>query len=118
MKYIYIDKILIFILIFIFLARYVILKFYPDIIFNAYIILFVTILLTIYFFTKSIMYSIIISLIILIGRYVHRQNTDIKILTNYNSVNNMIVMAFGLIFVYFFIIFFNNHNKELFRLLK
>jgi hypothetical protein len=94
------------ILLFLF-VRYIILQYYPNLIINGYFSLFISFYIISYIFTKSIIFSIIIGFISINIRILYRNNKSIKVLNNYNSLDNIFITCIGLIILFFVIIKFD-----------
>ena len=107
----YINVILILILFLI--SRYLIFEYYPTLITNGYLAIFISFCLITYMFTKSIIFSIIIGLITINVRNLYRMNTPDYILNKKNGFNNTCITCIGLIFLFFSIINFNYIDKKI-----
>jgi hypothetical protein len=95
------------VLIVLFIVRYIILKYSPELIVNGYISIFVCFFLFTVLFTKNIYFSMIIGLLIINLRIIYRSIKSAKTLLDYNSFSNCFVFLVALLALSFVIYKFN-----------
>jgi hypothetical protein len=105
--------VLVLIIVFAFIIRYVILEYYPNLVVNGYLYLFLLFFLISYFCTRSILYSILLGLATINGRLLYRSFMSPLILDNYNSIQNMTIFMVGLIMLFITIIYYKKIDKIL-----
>ena len=99
------------ILFLIFIIRYIVLQYIPNIIINGYFSIFLCFFIITYIFTENSLFSIIISMITVNLRILYRYLKDPKTLSNYNSFSNCIIFLIALISWWIIIKQFNYIHK-------
>ena len=102
---------LLFAFILLFLARFVVLEFFPSIIINGYFSIFLCFFAITILFTNSPFYSIIIGLLVVNIRIIYRTLQDKKTLNKYNSIYNCLIFAVALLLLGIFLVCFEKINK-------
>jgi|LauGreDrversion4_2_1035121.scaffolds.fasta_scaffold65256_3 hypothetical protein len=103
---------LIFIVILIFILRYIILEYTPDIIINGYISIFMSFFIFTFLFTKNILFSVLIGLFTIHTRILYRSIKDKSILNDYNSFSNCFIFLFGLLLLSVILFNYSKFNKH------
>ncbi len=101
---------IIIIIILLLLGRYYILTYNDKLLINGYFAIYIIVFFITYYLTRNAKFSVILSLIIVLGRIIYRKHASQKELENPNSNYHLITFIFGLIIV--FIIIYN-YNKIL-----
>jgi hypothetical protein len=99
------------VVIMLFILRYLILEYFPDIIINGYFSIFLCFFIISEIFTKNVFYSIIIGLLVINGRILYRYIKDKKTLNEYNSVSNCLIFLAALILVSILLVYFEKIDK-------
>jgi hypothetical protein len=99
------------VVIMLFILRYLILEYFPDIIINGYFSIFLCFFIISKIFTKNAFYSIIIGLLVINGRILYRYIKDKKTLNEYNSVSNCLIFLAALILVSILLVYFEKIDK-------
>jgi hypothetical protein len=103
---------LIFIVILIFILRYIILEYTPGIIINGYISIFMSFFIFTFLFTKNILFSLLIGLFTINTRILYRLIKDKSILNDYNSFSNCFIFLFGLLLLSVILFNYSKFNKH------
>jgi hypothetical protein len=103
---------LIFIVILIFILRYIILEYTPVIIINGYISIFMSFFIFTFLFTKNILFSVLIGLFTINTRILYRSIKDKSILNDYNSFSNCFIFLFGLLLLSVILFNYSKFNKH------
>ena len=85
-------------ILFIFIIRYTLFHFYPNIYINGYLSVFLLFFIFPFLFTKNINLSTSIGLLLVIMRIISRKFESEKDLLNYNCNYNIIMISSALIF--------------------
>jgi hypothetical protein len=101
------------VIIIIFIVRYVVLNFFPKLIINGYISIFVCFFFLTKLFTNNPFFSIMIGLVVINSRILYRRITDQKTLSNYNSVSNCLIFSIALIILGYVLIHFEIINTTI-----
>jgi len=103
---------LIFIVILIFILRYIILEYTPGIIINGYISIFMSFFIFTFLFTKNILFSLLIGLFTINTRILYRLIKDKSTLNHYNSFSNCFIFLFGLLLLSVILFNYSKFNKH------
>ena len=98
-------------ILFIFIIRYTLFHFYPNIYINGYLSVFLLFFIFPFLFTRNINLSTSIGLLLVIMRIISRKYEDVKDLANYNCNYNIIMISSALIFTSLMIL----NYKEIIR---
>ena len=102
---------LLFVFIFIFVLRFVVLDFFPTIIVNGYFSIFLCFFIITHIFTNNIIFSIIIGLLAVNFRIIYRTVKDKKTLSKYNSFSNCLMFTIALFLLSIILINFERIHK-------
>jgi hypothetical protein len=103
---------LIFIVILIFILRYIILEYAPVIIINGYISIFMNFFILTFLFTKNILFSLLIGLFTINTRILYRLIKDKSTLNDYNSFSNCFIFLIGLLLLSVILFNYSKFNKH------
>jgi hypothetical protein len=103
---------LIFIIILMFILRYIVLEYTPLVIINGYFSIFICFFILSFLFTKNILFSVLIGLFTINMRVLHRSVKDKSTLNNYNSFSNCFIFLFGLLLLSVILINYRHFNKH------
>jgi hypothetical protein len=103
---------LIFIVILIFILRYIILEYAPVIIINGYISIFMNFFIFTFLFTKNILFSLLIGLFTINTRILYRLIKDKSTLNHYNSFSNCFIFLIGLLLLSVILFNYSKFNKH------
>jgi hypothetical protein len=103
---------LIFIVILIFILRYIILEYAPVIIINGYISIFMSFFIFTFLFTKNILFSLLIGLFTINTRILYRLIKDKSTLNHYNSFSNSFIFLIGLLLLSVILFNYSKFNKH------
>lgn len=101
----------IFIIILIFILRYIVLEFFPTIIINGYFSIFLCFFAITCIFTNNNLFSIIIGLLVVNIRIIYRKVKDKKTLNEYNSFSNCFIFSAALLLLCIILIYFEKIDK-------
>ena len=85
---------LLFTIILVFILRYTLLEYTPSVIINGYFSIFICFFLFSFLFTKNILFSILIGMLIINMRILYRSVKDKSTLNNYNGLSNCFIFSF------------------------
>ena len=103
---------LIFIVILIFILRYIILEYAPVNIINGYISIFMSFFIFTFLFTKNILFSLLIGLFTINTRILYRLIKDKSTLNHYNSFSNCFIFLIGLLLLSVILFNYSKFNKH------
>jgi hypothetical protein len=103
---------LIFIVILIFILRYIILEYTPVIIINGYISIFMSFFIFTFLFTKNILFSLLIGLFTINTRILYRLIKDKSTLNHYNSFSNCFIFLIALLLLSVILFNYSKFNKH------
>jgi hypothetical protein len=103
---------LIFIVILIFILRYIILEYAPVIIINGYISIFMSFFIFTFLFTKNILFSLLIGLFTINTRILYRLIKDKSTLNHYNSFSNCFIFLIALLLLSVILFNYSKFNKH------
>jgi len=96
----------------IFILRYIVLQFFPNLIINGYFSIFLCFFSIAFIFTNSNLFSIIIGLLVVNMRIIYRKFKDKKTLNNYNSLSNCFIFFVALLLLTIILSFFEKIEKN------
>jgi len=92
------------------ILRHFILKYYPSVIVNGYFGIYIMMFFILWCLTRDVTFSIMLALIVILGRIFYRKNVPTGELKNPNSVYHMVIFVVGLLLLFIVI---SNHKKIL-----
>ena len=104
---------LLFTIILVFILRYTLLEYTPSVIINGYFSIFICFFLFSFLFTKNILFSILIGMLIINMRILYRSVKDKSTLNNYNGLSNCFIFSFGLFLLSVILFNYTNFNKHI-----
>ncbi len=102
---------LIFIIICLFILRYVVLEYMPSAILNGYFAIFICFFILSFVFTRNILFSLVIGLLTINVRTLYRSMKDKSTLNDYNSFGNCFIFLLGLIVLSVILFNYPKFNK-------
>jgi len=103
---------LIFIVILMFILRYIVIEYTPSVIINGYFSIFICFFILSFLFTKNILFSVLIGLFTINMRILYRAIKDKSTLNHYNSFSNCFIFLFGLFLLSVVLINYRHFNKD------